>query len=174
MNPTVGKYVKFDGVKVDSTRGSEASLSGYGYDFARDRLVSFKRDPEGQLLKLRHSYNLNGKDVYHLAIVNAYMGILDKVTNRVQRPLAQPQPSQREVTGQTLADYAPPYEYVMFSVPNRCSQYFFAGTTIRQALDLFKRRQNELIKASDIQILNVITGEVLKVKEETRTVYVLK
>lgn len=170
MNPTVGKYVKFDGVNVESTRGSEASLSGYGYDFARDRLVSFKRDPEGQLLVPRHSYNLNGKEVYHLAIVNAYK---DKVTNRVQRPLAQPQPSQREVTGQTLADYAPPYEYVMFSVPNRCSQYFFAGTTIRQALDLFKRR-NELIKASDIQILNVITGEVLKVKEETRTVYVLK
>ena len=173
MNPTVGKYVKFVDEKATSTYGKTVSLYGYGYDFFQNRLVSFKRDPAGQLLQLRQSYNIHGKEVYHTEIVNVYKRILDKMTARFQRPQAQTQPSQREVTSQTLADYAPPYEYVMFSVPNRCSQYFFAGTTIHQALDLFKRR-NELIKASDIQILNVITGEVLKVKEETRTVYVLK
>lgn len=79
---------------------------------------------------------------------------------------AQVQP--RNYTG--LDTIAPAYPYVIYSVRNQCSQYFFKDTTIANALELFAKRGEELDPA-DIRIVNVLTGEVTALSIKPLTSY---
>jgi hypothetical protein len=71
-----------------------------------------------------------------------------------------------------LAAIKPDFEYVMFSVRNRCSQYFYAGTSVQEALDRFAKR-GERIQNQDIRILNPRTGKVSTLGVQTVETYTL-
>lgn len=66
----------------------------------------------------------------------------------------------------------PDYEYVMYSIQNRCSQYFFAGTSVQEALDRFAKR-GECIRAEDVRILNPRTGKVSQLRPQQVVTYAL-
>lgn len=73
-----------------------------------------------------------------------------------------------------LAEIRPNFAYVLYSVENRCSQYFFAGTSIREALERLAKR-GEYVELRDVCVLNVETRQVTKLgtKVVTKTVYTL-
>ena len=71
-----------------------------------------------------------------------------------------------------LASIKPNVDYVLFSVKNRCSQYFFANTSIQEALDRLARR-GEHVAHDDVRILNTVTGKVQKLGTKTITTYTL-
>lgn len=66
----------------------------------------------------------------------------------------------------------PNVDYVLFSVKNRCSQYFFANTSIQEALDRLARR-GEHVAHDDVRILNTVTGKVHELGVKTITTYTL-
>lgn len=72
----------------------------------------------------------------------------------------------------TLSLLKPEFDYVLYSVQNRCSQYFFAGTSVQEALDRLARR-GEVVKPADIRILNVLTSQVSRVAVRTVETYSL-
>lgn len=72
-----------------------------------------------------------------------------------------------------LSSIAPVNDYVMFSVVDQASQYFFAGTTIADALARFGRR-GVVISPKDIRILDVVTNKVSMVKVKVVETYVLE
>lgn len=101
--------------------------------------------------------------------------------DQIQRML---EPAEIEVSSKTvksaepqcvtnsLALVKPAYDYVVFSKANRCSQYFFAGTSLQEAMDRFARR-GEVLKPSEICIVNVNTGQVSQLTVRTVETYSL-
>lgn len=71
-----------------------------------------------------------------------------------------------------LSQIKPEFAYVMFSNTNKCSQYFFAGTSLQEALDRLARR-GEYVDFYDIRILNTQTNKVSKLAIKTVTAYTL-
>jgi hypothetical protein len=71
---------------------------------------------------------------------------------------------------QSLASLSPDFAYVLFSEKNQCSQYFFANTTVQDALAKFAKR-GEVIDPVDVQILNVKTGKISKLQVEIVKVF---
>jgi hypothetical protein len=86
------------------------------------------------------------------------------------------QPVERDVetaaVTNDLSMLKPDFEYVLFSTTNRCSQYFFAGTSVKEALDRLAKR-GEYVAQKDVRILNTRTGQVLMLKPQVITTYVL-
>lgn len=68
-----------------------------------------------------------------------------------------------------LGRIKPNYPYVLFSPKHQCSQYFFANTSIKEALEKFARR-NIVIAPADIRILNTQTNEVKSLGVQTVTI----
>lgn len=64
-------------------------------------------------------------------------------------------------------------DYIMFSVVDQASQYFFAVTTIADALARFGRR-GVVISPKDIRILDVITNKVSMIKVKVVETYILE
>lgn len=64
-------------------------------------------------------------------------------------------------------------DYIMFSVVDQASQYFFAGTAIVDALAKFGRR-GIVISPKDIRILDVTSNKVSMVKVKVVESYVLE
>lgn len=135
---------------------TDTALSGYGFDLLRDRVVSYKRDASGQLLDLRGSYKLNYYDRTHIK--------LRQLAQEIARSTQQKATSFNNVVAETQAlhNIKPNFPYVLYSKKNQCSQYFFANTTIGQALGMLAKR-GENVAVEDIRILNVDTGVVTKV-----------
>lgn len=102
--------------------------------------------------RLRFTYS-------HSAIINVMLA--DPVVEKS---------SQINTNNLSLGSVCPDFEYVLFSTKNQCSQYFFASTTVQDALAIFAKR-GEVIDPSDVQILNVKTGKISKLKVETVKVY---
>lgn len=89
----------------------------------------------------------------------------------VEAPAVTHSPEVRAAN--VLGNIVPVGAYVMFSTKNKASQYFLDGTSIKEALALFARR-NININPTDIQILNVTTGKVSKVTVKVvETMYML-
>ena len=72
-----------------------------------------------------------------------------------------------------LTSISPTNDYIMFSVVDQASQYFFAGTTIADALARFGRR-GVVIAPKDIRILDVTSNKVSMVKVKVVETYVLE
>ena len=66
----------------------------------------------------------------------------------------------------------PDFEYVLFSVKNKASQYFFKDTSIAEALARLAKR-GEHVAVEDIRIVNTLTGKVSTLKPQVVTTYVL-
>jgi hypothetical protein len=134
----------------------------YGYDDVTDTVISYKRDPVGERLARRSSYVLNGwtfsgKDVREAAREVA------QIQHNV-RKARDPKP-EKPVTS-PVAGMGPQFPYVMFSKKNEASQYFFAGTTIAEALERFAKR-GEIIDPAEATIINVDTGKIHKLVPTT-------
>lgn len=71
-----------------------------------------------------------------------------------------------------LSTIKPTVDYVLFSTKNRCSQYFFANTSIQEALDRLARR-GERVAPEDVRILDTVTGRVQLLGIKTITTYTL-
>ena len=71
-----------------------------------------------------------------------------------------------------LSSIKPSFDYVLFSTKNRCSQYFFANTSVQEALDRLARR-GERVAPEDVRVLDTQTGRVQKLGIKTFTAYTL-
>ena len=144
---------------------------GYGFDFGRDRLVSFKRDAGGQALQLRTSYNIHYRTTYHADIRAEAMKYktapVQAGTSFVTAALAGLQAGT--VINQGLDQIKPSFPYVLFSQKNQCSQYFFAGTSLQEAFDRLAKR-GEYVDVKDARILNVLTNTVTTIKAKRITI----
>lgn len=146
-------YIQFP---IASTRvGTDGRFNGYGYDPVTNNVVSFKRAIRGVCLVKRTSYNLNGWTVRHSEVVD----------HARKFPGVSPV-SKVSVTKIPVAATGPAFPYVMFSKKNQASQYFFAGTTIAEALERFAKR-GEVIDPAEATIVNVETGKIHKLVPTT-------
>lgn len=82
---------------------------------------------------------------------------------KIQQPLA--------ITND-LSLLRPAHEFIMYSIKNRCSQYFYANTSVQEALDRFAKR-GECIRNEDVRILDPRTGKVSKLGVRTVETYTL-
>ncbi len=148
--------------------------AGYGYNFDTDRVLSFKRwksHPDGYPLQRRVSYNLLGRwrPATHHETVRHNAAVVRESTGGHKATKA----TTLATPATTLSAIRPSYPYVLFSKKNQCSQYFFANTTLADALERLARR-GEVIAIEDVRILNVNTNEVKSlVAKTTVTTYTL-
>lgn len=93
------------------------------------------------------------------------------VTNPTAKNLADLlKPSIEQTAAKSdLGRIKPNYPYVLFSPKHQCSQYFFANTSIKEALEKFARR-NIVIAPADVRILNTQTNEVKSLGVQTVTI----
>ena len=87
-------------------------------------------------------------------------------------PAEQPKSFQPQAITNDLRLLKPDFEYVMYSIRNRCSQYFYAGTSVQEALDRFAKR-GECIRNEDIRILNTQSGKISKLVPQQVVTYAL-
>lgn len=147
-------YIKFP---IALRYSTAERFNGYGYDPVTGRVVSFKRDPEGARLEVRSSYNMNGWTIRH-----------DEVKDfaRAFPAVSVPAPKPPIAAAVRSVGSGPTFPYVMYSKKNQASQYFFAGTTIAEALERFAKR-GEVIDPAEATIVNVETGKIHKLVPTT-------
>jgi hypothetical protein len=168
---------------------SDAHLGDYRYDPVRQQVISYKVKANGAPrawsvtngiarvgLVNRFGNQINvRKDMIERWLEPVQPIVRPSVTNKaVRRPVTAVAADHETVLAVTnsLAMLAPDYEYVMFSTKNRCSQYFYAGTTVADALAMFARR-NEIVRPEDVRILNVKTNTVSSLTPQVVTTYKL-
>lgn len=151
---------------------------GYGYDTDRDLVISFKIDHRGATMQKRSTYKLNGYAVRHSDIVNAAgiairrMGLVesDYIGAKVVAEcgdVEQDQPAKPVGAASVPSvQLGPQFPYVLFSKKNQCSQYFFKGTTVSEALERFAKR-GEILDPTEVSLLNVDTGKIHKLQPTT-------
>ena len=159
-------------------RFTDRGLSGYGFDTVHDRVVSFKANAFGQPLQRRNSYYLN--NVYHAhydlskaanQLEKATKATLGQLTSTKPAPFATAVAKQAATAALSeIPDRVFTEEFVMFSVADKASQYFYANTSVHQALALFAKR-GITIKAQDVQVLIPRTGEVIKLRPQAQYVW---
>lgn len=146
-------YIQFP---IASTRvGTDGRFNGYGYDPVTNSVVSYKRDIRGVCLDKRTSYTMNGWTIRHGEVVE----------HARKFPGVSPV-SKVSVTKIPVSASGPAFPYVMFSKKNQASQYFFAGTTIAEAMERFARR-GEVLDPAEVSVVNVDTGQIHKLVPTT-------
>jgi len=145
------------------------SLAHYAYDDKADRVISYKSG-RAKNLTWSQAYSWYPKRVsmvtdqgYKVSYKrDEILGMLDAVEAEVASSF----------TG--LDGIKPNFEYVLFSRRNKASQFFYANTSVAQALAMFAKR-GEHIAPEDIRILNTVTNKVssIKAKPVTTVTYTL-
>ena len=152
----------------------DPQLSDYFYDRKADQVFSTK---SGQTRPMKWSQQRSWYPK-RVGMVTArgykvsytrdqILKMLKPVEQQAVRQQAQPQAITNDLTL-----LRPDYEYVLYSVQNRCSQYFFAGTSVQEALDRFAKR-GECIRNEDIRILNTQSGKISKLVPQQVVTYAL-
>lgn len=144
-------------------------LSKYFFDHDRDVVMSTQRPGEPRPIKWAIVYSQRCRRV---SLVNDRGEKTSLTYNQVMANLVDVPVTKGPAAGPVLGEIAPTNAYVMYSDADRCSQYFFAGTTLQQALDKFAKRGLHL-KPENIRILNTVTGKIHKVVATQRVVYSL-
>lgn len=152
-----------------------AAFSGYYFDTELDCVMSIKRPgapyaltwttPNNYLLRRVSMTTTSGGK-----ISRTYNQIIDMLCpvehSGVVRSVPAPTPNDE------LSNIQPDFDYVLYSVKNKCSQYFFKGTSIRKALDLLAQRKQH-VSPEDIRICNTVTGQVTKLQIRTVQIFSL-
>jgi hypothetical protein len=139
-----------------------SGLEGYGFDIKKNRLVKFKYD-ESSLND--HLYSYVGDSYTNNFVVN---GVL-YIKAEIQREAAQLTETTPTInTSATVV--GPEHAYIMFSIKDQTSQYFKKGTPFDQAMLMFQRRGFVDMTLSDVQILNPLTGVIIKPKATAVTI----
>lgn len=143
----------------------DSNMHGYGYDFGRSRVVSFKKVDTGIYIGTGHELvKMNGYTFTQYSIR------LAAVAQRNLEALLRDRPSA--ASNPVTIDGAVPYAYIIFSVKEKCSQYFDQGTTLARALAIFAKR-NIVLDPAELSILNPVTGNITKLKVTVVTTYEL-
>lgn len=94
----------------------------------------------------------------------------DQIVNMLQPMSVSLHKADADTTD--LSTIKPSFDYVLFSVKNQCSQYFFANTGIQEALDRLARR-GERVAPEDVRVLDTASGRVQRLGIKTITAYTL-
>jgi hypothetical protein len=148
-----------------------ARYAGYYFDDEDTCVYSTKR--QGAPVKLTWST----RNSYSAAYVTLSSGdaygqrkeamTLARVRNALKStPIAEAPAATIETVGYPSSDF------IAFSVKNKCSQYFSLGTSVKDALDIFKKRGIE-VDPSDLRIMNPATGVITSLTVKTVKVYTL-
>jgi len=147
----------------------DQDLSKYYYDTVRNAVMS-TRSGTAKALTWSQARSWYPKRV-SMVTNRGY-----KVNYTENQVLNMLMPAEQEKAVQAVTNdlslLAPDFPFVLYSDKNICSQYFYANTTIKQALDMFARR-GEHIDPKDIRILNTRTGKVSMLKPKVVTTYEL-
>lgn len=147
----------------------DQDLSKYYYDTVRKAVMS-TRSGTAKALTWSQARSWYPKRV---SMVTNHGYKVNYTENQVLNMLM---PAEQEKAVQAVTNdlslLAPDFPFVLYSDKNICSQYFYANTTIKQALDMFARR-GEHIDPKDIRILNTRTGKVSMLKPKVVTMYEL-
>lgn len=138
------------------------ALSDYSYDAATDTVYSNK---SGASRPLKWSKTSRYGERY---VTLSYGAVSRKIGHGDIRSFLEPIEQQKiqkicPAVTTSLSNIKPDFEYIMFSTRNQVSQYFFAGTTIQEALDKFAKR-GAVINPEDIRILNPKSNVVTSLK----------
>jgi hypothetical protein len=146
----------------------DAGLSSYFYDTQADQVFS-TRSGQAKPMKWTHPSFYKPKRVS----MTTNQGLKVSYTrDQILKILAPAVVVAPVAVTNDLTLIKPNFEYVMFSVGNKCSQYFFAGTSVKDALDRFAKR-GEVIKPADVRILDPLTGKINKLGVKTVETYTL-
>ena len=155
---------------------TDKALSDYYYDVDRGVVMSRKNGKIKPLTwsQARSWYPKRVSMVYGqggraFKVSYTQTQIMNMLLPAVPKPLIE---ARESTVSNDLSLIAPDYAYVMFSRKNQCSQYFFAGTSIQRALEMFAKR-GERIAPEDVRILNTVTNKVSQLKSQVVTTYVL-
>jgi hypothetical protein len=157
-------------------------FDGYYFDTELDAVVSTKKgQPKplawsikaaGGLRTLPHNAPSYDRSARLVALIPTHGWRVIYTYNQIIKMLHPSSAAEVDTGIPGLADIKPNYEYVVFSVANRCSQYFYAGTSIQDALGMFAKRGITL-NPKEIQILNPATGKISKMEIKTVETYSL-
>jgi hypothetical protein len=173
---------------------SHPGLIDYKYDTVAQRVISYKVKATGQ----PRAWSFDNSGIARMGLRTRSGSTVNIRRDQINQHLA-PEPRKTTVTRigsatqrqineararstdvfksgaavtNSLDLLKPDFEYVLFSVKNQCSQYFFRGTSVGDALRMFARR-GEHIAPSDIRILNTRTNTVTELQTQVITTYVL-
>ena len=151
-------------------------FAGYYYDTETDAVYSTKRVAAPHQLAKNYKHGM-----WHVTLISTtdsprgaakYVYSRDNILNMVVSPAVETSPVTPTAISNDLALIKPTAEYVLFSVKDKCSQYFFAGTSIADALAKFARR-NIIIDPKDVRILTPGTNTVRSLSVKTVETYSL-
>lgn len=173
---------------------SHPGLVDYKYDTEKRQVISYKVKAAGQPrawsfdnssiarvgLRTRAgaTVNIRQDQIHQHLAPEARKPTVTRMGSATQRRINEARAKTADVfaSGATVTNsldlLKPDFEYVLFSVKNQCSQYFFRGTSVGDALRMFARR-GEHIAPSDIRILNTRTNQVTELQAQVVTTYVL-
>jgi hypothetical protein len=146
----------------------DQDLSAYFYDTQADQVFS-TRSGQPKAMKWSQTRSWYPKRV---GMVTNRGYKVNYTYDQIKKMLAPAEVVQPVAITNDLSLLKPNFEYVMFSIQNRCSQYFYAGTSVQEALDRFAKR-GECIKSQDVRILDPRTGKVSKLGVQTVETYTL-
>ena len=143
-------------------------LCNYRYDTQHDCVVSLR---SGTPLHMKWS-RANGCSMRRISLTSKN-GVKSSYSYDDIISMLEDDPESAAGTSSfELNMIAPPFEYVLFSTKHQCSQYFFANTTIQEALQRFARR-GVVLDPKEIQILNTWTGKVSQLAVKVVETYTL-
>jgi len=172
---------------------SHPGLVDYKYDTEKRQVISYKVNAAGQPrawsfdnsriarmgLRTRSgsTVNIRRDQIEQHLVPEARKTTVTRIGSATQRQINEARDIRAKInSGATVTNnldlLKPDFEYVLFSVKNQCSQYFFRGTSVGDALRMFARR-GEHIAPSDIRILNTRTNTVTELQTQVITTYVL-
>jgi len=145
-----------------------ARFAGYYFNDEDNCVYSAKR--KGAPVKMSWNRHNNSESYVTLSVgyrQSKETMTLSQVRNALKStPIAEPMAVTIEAVGYPSSDF------IAFSVKNKCSQYFSLGTSVKDALDIFKKRGIE-VDPSDLRIMNPATGVITSLTVKTVKVYTL-
>lgn len=143
-------------------------LCNYRYDTQHDCVVSLRT---GSPLHMKWS-RANGHSMRRISLTSKNGVKTSYSYDDIISMLEDDPETSASASSFELHMIAPPFEYVLFSTKHQCSQYFFANTNIREALQRFARR-GVVLDPTEIQILNTWTGKVSQLAVKVVETYTL-
>lgn len=148
------------------------SFSDYYFDTELDAVVSMKTG-KPYTMAWTHQYRWSPRRVSLTSSQGRKVSFrYDQIRNMLDRAPAKSVAKVEAVNDPDLSTIKPEFAYVMFSNTDQCSQYFFAGTSLQEAVDRFARRGVK-INPKDIRILNTLTNRVQTLQPKVVTSYTL-
>lgn len=157
---------------IQSTYGQmcpvEKAFVGYGWDFDKQRIISFKRDPSGALLLRANSYVLNNTRQDHVRIAALANRIKEMFPHHVvglreEREIPKVVVSSDDII-RKITDVSLPFQFILYHTRKFKSQCFPKGTTICSALKKLATERSIIFeRIEDLKIINVESDKFVNI-----------